>query len=74
MTLERGAGVQIPESGRLAPAVADFLGNANRRDVAGEAGRKMVEENRGALAANMRILEQLMGSSGGPDIAQRNPE
>ena len=73
MTLERGAGVQVQEQGRLAPAVADFLGNANRRDVAGEAGRKMVEENRGALAANMRILEQLMGSSGGPDIAQRNP-
>jgi 3-deoxy-D-manno-octulosonic-acid transferase len=67
MTLERGAGVQVQERGRLAPAVADFLGNANRRDVAGEAGRKMVEENRGALAANMRLIEQLMGNSGSPD-------
>lgn len=74
MTLERGAGVQVQERGRLAPAVADFLGNANRRDRAGEAGRKMVEENRGALAANMRILEQLMGSSSSsPDGEQRNP-
>lgn len=60
MTLERGAGVQIQEGTRLAPAVSDFLGNANRRDRAGEAGRKMVEENRGALAANMRIIEKLL--------------
>jgi len=72
MTLERGAGVQIEESARLAPAVSDFLGNANRRDRAGEAGRKMVEENRGALAANMRIIEKLMVSSS-LDEAQRNP-
>ena len=62
MTLERGAGVQIQAPSELAAAVSDFLGNANRRDNAGEAGRKMVEENRGALAANMRILEQLLGN------------
>jgi len=60
MTLERGAGVQIQNASQLAPAVSDFLGNANRRDQAGEAGRKMVEENRGALAANLRIIEQLL--------------
>lgn len=61
MTLERGAGVQIQAPSELVAAVSDFLGNANRRDSAGEAGRKMVEENRGALAANMRIIEQLLG-------------
>lgn len=60
MTLERGAGVQIKTPAQLAPAVSDFLGNANRRDRAGEAGRKMVEENRGALVANMRLIEQLL--------------
>jgi 3-deoxy-D-manno-octulosonic-acid transferase len=60
MALERGAGVQIQAPAQLAGAVADFLGNANRRDQAGEAGRKMVEENRGALAANLRIIEQLL--------------
>jgi 3-deoxy-D-manno-octulosonic-acid transferase len=62
MTLERGAGVQIQTPSALAAAVSDFLGNANRRDSAGEAGRRMVEENRGALAANMRIVEQLLGN------------
>ncbi len=60
MTLERGAGVQIQDASQLAAAVSDFLGNANRRDQVGEAGRKMVEENRGALAANLRIIEELL--------------
>jgi 3-deoxy-D-manno-octulosonic-acid transferase len=60
MTLDRGAGVQIQFPDQLAPAVSDFLGNANRRDGAGLAGRKMVEENRGALTANMRLIEKLL--------------
>lgn len=60
MTLERGAGVQIQFPEELTSAVSDFLGNANRRDSAGLAGRKMVEENRGALTANMRLIEQLL--------------
>jgi len=60
MTLERGAGVQIQSAGQLAATISDFLGNANRRDSAGEAGRRMVEENRGALTANMRLIEKLL--------------
>jgi 3-deoxy-D-manno-octulosonic-acid transferase len=60
LTLERGAGVQVRDVPELAAAVGDFLGNANRRFTAGEAGRKMVEENRGALAANMLLIEQLL--------------
>ena len=60
MTLERGAGVQIQAPAQLAGAVADFLGNANRRDQAGEAGRKMVEENRGALERNLSLIAELI--------------
>ncbi len=60
LTLERGAGVQVQGAADLAPALADFLGNANRRDRAGEAGRKMVEENRGALERTMRLLEPML--------------
>jgi 3-deoxy-D-manno-octulosonic-acid transferase len=52
--------VQIQSPDQLALAVSDFLGNANRRDSAGLAGRKMVEENRGALTANMRLIEELL--------------
>ncbi len=60
LTLERGAGVQVADATQLASAIADFIGNANRRDRAGEAGRKMVEENRGALERTMRLLGQLL--------------
>jgi 3-deoxy-D-manno-octulosonic-acid transferase len=60
MTLERGAGVQIRSAAELAPAIADFLGNADRRFEAGEAGRRMVEENRGALERTVKLIEELL--------------
>jgi 3-deoxy-D-manno-octulosonic-acid transferase len=60
MTLERGAGVQVRAVAELAPAIGDFLGNANRRFGAGEAGRRMVEENRGALEHTVRLIEELL--------------
>ena len=47
---------------RLAEALALLEDEGLIRQAAGEAGRKMVEENRGALAANMRLLEQLLGN------------
>lgn len=61
MALEQGAGVRIQEPSQLSAAISDFMGNANRRFEAGEAGRKMVEENRGALEKNMHLIEGLMG-------------
>jgi 3-deoxy-D-manno-octulosonic-acid transferase len=60
MTLERGAGVQVRAVAELVPAIGDFLGNANRRFGAGEAGRKMVEENRGALVHTVKLIEELL--------------
>ena len=62
LALERGAGVQIQRPQDLASAIADFLGDANRRFEAGEAGKKLVEENRGALKRNVRLLERLLES------------
>lgn len=60
LTLERDAGVQVADAAQLATAIADFLGNANRRDRAGEAGRRLVEENRGALERTMKLLRPLL--------------
>lgn len=60
VTGSRGAGVQITSAAQLAPALADFLGNANRRFEAGQAGRRMVEENRGAVGRTLRLLEPLI--------------
>jgi 3-deoxy-D-manno-octulosonic-acid transferase len=61
MTLDRGAGTQIRGPAELAPAIGDFLGNANRRFEAGEAGRRMVEENRGALERTVELIEAVIG-------------
>lgn len=60
VTRARGAGVQIAGPAQLAAALADFLGNANRRFEAGEAGRRMVEENRGAVGRTLCLLEPLI--------------
>jgi 3-deoxy-D-manno-octulosonic-acid transferase len=60
LTLERGAGAQVRDAAGLLVAIADFLGNANRRDRAGEAGKKLIEENRGTLERTMKLLEPLL--------------
>jgi 3-deoxy-D-manno-octulosonic-acid transferase len=63
LTLERGAGVQVQDGLQLFQELAAYLGDAERRDRAGEAGRKLVEENRGALKRTMKLLEPLLPES-----------
>jgi 3-deoxy-D-manno-octulosonic-acid transferase len=60
LTLERGAGVQVADSAGLVRAVTEFLENPDRRFEAGEAGRRLVEENRGALEHTLRLVSQLL--------------
>jgi 3-deoxy-D-manno-octulosonic-acid transferase len=59
LALERGAAVQVHDGAGLLGAIGDFLGNANRRDAAGEAGRKLVEENRGALEQTLAVIARV---------------
>jgi 3-deoxy-D-manno-octulosonic-acid transferase len=63
LTLERGAGTQIERPEQLAAAVAEYLSNPVRHAEAGEAGRKLVEENRGALEHTLELIEQLLPSA-----------
>lgn len=60
IAVERGAGVQVADGAQLAAAVDDFLANADRRYAAGEAGRRMVEENRGALERTVALIDRLI--------------
>lgn len=64
MTLERGAGVQVADAAELADTVERFLHDANLRFRVGEAGRRMVEENRGSLRRTMDAIRPLL-----PEIA-----
>jgi 3-deoxy-D-manno-octulosonic-acid transferase len=62
LTLERNAGTQVRDAAHLLETMAAYLGDGERRDRAGEAGRKLVEENRGALQRTMRLLEPVLPS------------
>jgi len=59
MALERGAGRQVQDVAELANAVAGYLENPTARRAAGEAGQRMVAENRGALAKTLELVRQV---------------
>jgi 3-deoxy-D-manno-octulosonic-acid transferase len=56
MAIERGAGRQVHDSAALAEAVGDYLADPAARRAAGEAGRLLVEENRGALVRTLTLV------------------
>lgn len=62
LALERGAAVQVHDAAALGAAIGDFLGNADRRFAAGEAGRRLIEENRGAAARTIALVEEQLQS------------
>jgi 3-deoxy-D-manno-octulosonic-acid transferase len=66
MAVERGAGVQVSGVPELTKAVDRYLSDANLRFTAGENGRELVRENRGALK---KTLEVLAGLCPGSDIS-----
>jgi 3-deoxy-D-manno-octulosonic-acid transferase len=59
MALERGAGRQVQNVAELANAIAGYLENPAARRAAGEAGQRMVAENRGALAKTLELVRQV---------------
>jgi 3-deoxy-D-manno-octulosonic-acid transferase len=59
MALERGAGVQVSDVPHLVRVVNLYLKDANLRFSAGESGREMVQENRGALEKTLAVLATL---------------
>ena len=60
LTVERGAGRQVADAADLAVAVGSYLADASLRAATGAAGRHMIEENRGALAANLDLIQTLL--------------
>jgi len=59
MVLECGAGAQIQSPSELAPVVEMYLRNTDIRFAAGQAGQKLIENNRGALANNLDIIKSV---------------
>ena len=57
IVLQREAGRQVKTPNELAAALHEYLDDANLRFATGEAGRVVVEENRGALQHTQTLLE-----------------
>ncbi len=57
---QAGAGRKVDDKGELGAAVVEYMQDANLRHVAGQRGREFVEENRGALALVMELVDELM--------------
>jgi 3-deoxy-D-manno-octulosonic-acid transferase len=71
--IERGACQTVYDAASLAEAAGRLLAEpANARRI-GSVGRRIVEENRGALASLLRLLEPLIGTEDGEDrLASRS--
>jgi 3-deoxy-D-manno-octulosonic-acid transferase len=63
MLLECGAARQVADAEQLSARVIEWLNDASCRSNAGEAGRRMVMGNRGALARLRAIVDELLGAA-----------
>jgi 3-deoxy-D-manno-octulosonic-acid transferase len=58
--LERGAAVQVESAAELGAAVLDLLTNATRRDQMIASAHSILQNNRGALARLLTLIEKLL--------------
>ncbi len=58
--ISQGAAVQVDSVDALSVQVVDWLSDASERSRIGEAGRALVDKNRGALERLMRLVELLL--------------
>lgn len=59
MTLEQGAGREVENATELAETVATYLKDNDARRAAGEAGRRMVADNRGSLSKTLALVKRV---------------
>jgi 3-deoxy-D-manno-octulosonic-acid transferase len=60
LALARRAATRVRDAAELARVVGDYLEDADKRADAGEAGRELVQENRGALQKTLALIEQTL--------------
>ena len=66
LLLDAGAAVQVDTAGELGAIVASWLSDAQERSRYGENGRRVVEQNRGALDRLTALIDELLADRG-PD-------
>lgn len=60
MVLERGAGKQVQSRNELVPAIDTYIRDTSARYSAGQAGKELIEQNRGALERNLDLVQSLL--------------
>jgi 3-deoxy-D-manno-octulosonic-acid transferase len=65
MLLDQDAALQVTDAEELGDRVADWLRDASLRARIGENGRRVVEQNRGALDRLVELVEKLLEKGAG---------
>jgi 3-deoxy-D-manno-octulosonic-acid transferase len=73
MLLEEEAAVQVATEDALAQTVVAWLGDASLRARIGENGRRVVEQNRGALERLAAVIEGMLEGSEAPQARDGAP-
>ena len=63
MALASGAARQVRSKEELIEVIANFLAQPNQRHEAGEAGKRLVRENRGALENTMEMIDEVLANN-----------
>jgi 3-deoxy-D-manno-octulosonic-acid transferase len=63
LTLSKRAGVQVDSINGLVSAISRYLDDPNLRFETGEKGKKLVQQNRGALEFTAELIVKLIGDS-----------
>ncbi len=64
MVLEKGAGVQVVNTRELTDVIIRFVNEPALRNQYGSRGKGLVDENKGALFATLKIIERLSATAG----------
>lgn len=65
LLIGEGAAVQVSDTAKLSRCMAEWLCDATARARIGESGRRVVEQNRGALQRLLELVEDLYARSSG---------
>ena len=63
LTLERGAGRQVPDADALGDAVQLYLDQPELRRAAGAAGKALIRENRGSLESTLAAMNRQLATT-----------
>ena len=65
LLIESGGGIQIDDPGELSATLKSLLADDEERIRLGKLAKEIVEENRGALTANIELIQKILRNAEG---------